>query len=50
MKDKLGGKIIIEFVPLRPKTYSYLTDDDTVHKKAKGLKKCVIKQILRFND
>ena len=36
MKDKLGGKIIIEFVPLRPKTYSCLTDDDTVHKKAKG--------------
>ena len=26
MKDELGGKIMIEFVALRPKTYSYLTD------------------------
>ena len=26
MKDELGGKIMIEFVPLRPKTYSRLTD------------------------
>ena len=38
MKDELGGKIITEFVALRPKTYSYLTDDDTVHKTAKGTK------------
>ena len=50
MKDKLGGKIIIEFIALRLKTYSYLTDDDTVYKKAKGTKKCVIKRILKFND
>ena len=34
MKDELGGKIIKEFVALRPKTYSYLTDDNNV-KKAK---------------
>ena len=40
MKDELGRKIIIEFVALRPKTYSYLTDDETVHKKAKGTKMC----------
>ena len=38
MKDELGGKSITEFVALRPKTYSYLTGDDTVHKKAKGTK------------
>ena len=25
MKDDLGGKIMIEFVALQPKTYSYLT-------------------------
>ena len=43
MKSELGGKIITEFVALRPKAYSYLTDHDTVHKKAKGTKKSVIK-------
>ena len=41
MKDELGGKIIMEFVTLRPKTYSYLTDDCKEDKKAKGTKKCV---------
>ena len=27
MKNELGGKIMTEFVPLRPKTCSYLIDD-----------------------
>ena len=27
MKDELGGEIITEFLTLRPKTYSYSTDD-----------------------
>ena len=44
MKDELGGKIITEFVTLRPKTYSFLTDDGKEDKKAKGTKKCVIKR------
>ena len=50
MKDELGGKIMTEFVALRPKTYSYLTDDCEEDKKAKGTKKCVIKRRLKFND
>ena len=50
MKDELGGKIITEFVTLRPKTYSYLTDDGKEDKKAKGTKKCIIKKTIKFND
>ena len=50
MKDELGGKIITEFVTLRPKTYSFLTDDGKENKKPKGTKKCVIKNKIKFND
>ena len=50
MKDELGGKIISEFVTLRPKTYSFLTDDGKEDEKAKGTKKCVIKKMIKFND
>ena len=50
MKDELGGRIITEFVSLRPKTYSYLTDDCKEDKKAKGTKKCVIKRMFKFKD
>ena len=49
MKDELGGKIITEFVTLRPKTYSFLTDDGKEDKKAKGTKKSVIKKMIKFN-
>ena len=38
MKDELGGKIMTEFVALRPKTYSYLVGDGNSDKKAKGTK------------
>ena len=50
MKDELGGKIMTEFVALRPKAYSYLIDYCEADKKAKGTKKCVIKRILKFSD
>ena len=50
MKDELGGKIIMEFVTVRPKTYSFLTDDGKEVKKAKGTKKCLIKKKIKFND
>ena len=48
MKDELGGGIITEFVALRPKTYSYITDEFIEMKKAKGTKKCVIKKTLQL--
>ena len=50
MKDELGGDIITEFVALRPKVYSYVTNNFIEMKKAKGTKKCVVNKILRFND
>ena len=56
MKDDLNGRIMREFVALRPKTYAYQIDDynyddnDNKFKKAKGTKKCVIKRLLKFND
>ena len=50
MKDELGGGIITEFVALRPKTYSYITDEFIEMRKAKGTKKCVIKKMLKFED
>ena len=50
MKDELGGGIITEFVALRPKPYSYKTEDNVGLKKAKGTKKCIINKMLSFND
>ena len=50
LKDELRGKIITEFVPLRPKPYSYFDDNCNEHKKAKGTKKCVIKQKIMFQN
>ena len=50
MKDELGGDIITEFVALRPKAYSYITNDFIETKKAKGTKKCAANKMLRFED
>ena len=50
MKDELGGRVIPEFVALRPKTYSYLIDDCKEDKKTKETKKCVIKRMIKFDD
>ena len=48
-KDELGGKVMIDFVGLKAKTYAYLIDDDSKHKKDKGRKKCVLKRRLMLN-
>ena len=50
MKDELGVKKMADFAALRPKTYSYLTDSNNVNKKARGTKKYVIKQKIKFQD
>ena len=44
MKDEIVGGAITAFVALRPKTYSYTTDEFIEMKKAKGTKKCIIKK------
>ena len=50
IKDELGDDIITEFAALRPKAYSYVTNNLIEMKKAKGTKKCVVNKMLRFND
>ena len=50
MKNKLGGKIVIKFVGLRAKSYSYLTDDGSEVKKVKSTKKCIIKRNFTFEN
>ena len=50
MKDELGGAIMTEFIVLRPKLYSYRKLDGAEDKKCKGIKKCVVKKTLTFED
>ena len=49
MKDELSGGIMKEFIALRPKMYSYIGDRSEL-KKCKGIKKCVIKREIKFED
>ena len=49
MKDELGGKIMKEFISLRPKMYSYRVEGSEP-KKCKGIKKCVVKKTISFED
>ena len=49
-KDELDGKIMKEVVANRAKTYAYLLDDDSEIKKAKGVKRFVIKHRLMFEN
>ena len=49
-KDEVGGKIIKEFVGLRPKLYSYKMFKGKENKKCKGIKQRVIKSCLRHKE
>ena len=49
MKDELGGGIMTEFVTLRPKMYAYKTGESE-SKNCKGIKKCIIKKMISFED
>ena len=41
---------MVEVVALRPKTWAYLMDDGSEHKKAKVTKTCVIKRRLMLEN
>ena len=45
MEDETAGVAIEEFVGLKPKMYSYLVDDNSEHKKAKGVNKILVARI-----
>ena len=56
MKDELGGEIMTEFITLRPKMYAHkaggsesTTRQDKV-KKCKGIKKCIVRATISFED
>ena len=49
MKDEWDGKVMKEFISLRPKMYSYRVGEDEP-KKCKGIKKCVVKKTISFED
>ena len=47
MKYEVGGKIITEFIGLRPKLYSYKMHEGKEEKKCKGVKKNVVKKMTK---
>ena len=49
-KDEASGKIIKEFVGLRAKLYSFLTDERGENKKCKGVKKQVVESRISHED
>ena len=49
MKDELGGVIMREFVSLWPKMYSYRVGNSEP-KKCMGIKHCVVKHTISFDD
>ena len=49
IKDEPGGEIMTEFVTLRPKMYAYKMGS-AESRKCKGIKKCVVKKTISFED
>ena len=47
-KDELGGKVMTEFIGIRPKMYSYVGEESG--KRAKGVKKSVLKNGITHED
>ena len=49
-KDETGGLPIVEWIGLRAKMYSMMTDDGKEKKTGKGIKKSVLKKKIRHQD
>ena len=49
-KDEADGKLIVEFVGLRAKLYSYQMLDGSEDKKCKGVTRNVTKRSIQFDD
>ena len=49
-KDELGAKIMKDFCARRAETYKYLLKDDSEMKIATGVKRCIIKRRLLFEN
>ena len=49
-KDEVNGKIISEFIGLKPKMYAMRLDDGCQEKKAKGIPKQIVKNDLNFDS
>ena len=49
MTDETAGVATEEIVGLKPKIYSYLVDDNSEHKKAKGVNKNVVATISHYD-
>ena len=49
MKDETVGVVMEDFVGLKPKMYLYLVDDNSEHKKAKGVNKNIV-AIISHNE
>jgi len=47
MKDEASGVPIVEFVGLKPKMYSYVTEDTKESRRAKGVQKAVVKREMK---
>ena len=50
MKDEIKGVPNVEFVGLRSKMYSYVQNDKITCKKAKGIKKNIVKNVIKHED
>ena len=50
MKDETAGIPIVEFVGLRSKMYSYIKNNEKGCKTAKGIKKNIVKNVIKHED